>query len=302
MITIHPLSAATPHKTLGHWKAPTGTSTTQLRAIKTKAKQLSVLIATSPIPRYGARLAYIAKYVASLRYVLPQCHFNPKTLRKAERQSMHSIISKCGFSSRSPHAILFTPTWCGGGGFIHWDTIQGTGQITHFLKHWNIRHTQPSDLLRIGVAWAQWQAGVQEPIFANPSFPCEYIECRWLKSLRHALSSANASLRFLQTFIYTSDRLNDPFLMDVAIQSGAFSDKELKIVNYCRLYLHVLTVSEMFNVAWHCDSPAHPKRGTTTVVRFHQHHHHPSPTQFPSVAQTLDSVMQHRRPNRSNPR
>jgi len=79
-IEITPLSAATPQKTLGHWKAPSGTSKTQLQAIITKTKKISLLISTSPIPRYGACLAYTAKYLTSLRYVLPQCHFAPKVL------------------------------------------------------------------------------------------------------------------------------------------------------------------------------------------------------------------------------
>jgi hypothetical protein len=35
--------------------------------------------------------------------------------------------------------------------------------------------------------------------------------------------------------------------MDYAIQSGLFNEEALRLINYCQLYLHVTTVSELFN-------------------------------------------------------
>ena len=37
--------------------------------------------------------------------------------------------------------------------------------------------------------------------------------------------------------------------MEAAIQSGMFTSRDLRLLNYCRLYLHVTTVSELLNVA-----------------------------------------------------
>jgi hypothetical protein len=81
-ITINSLTADQPHKTLGHWKLPAGKLSKQLKEIQKKAKRSSMLIGTSPIPRDGAKMAYMAKYIASLQYVLPQqCTFSHKDLR-----------------------------------------------------------------------------------------------------------------------------------------------------------------------------------------------------------------------------
>jgi len=247
MIEIPSLSVLHPHKTLGHWKAPSGRSTTQLQKLQQKAKTLSILIASSPISRHGAKLAYAAKYIAALGYVLPQCHFSHLQLRKAERASISTIISKCGFSSRSPHAVIFTPTYMGGSGFVHWHTLQSTGQIMLFLKHWR-SISQTSDLLRINVAWAQWQSGMPESIFHNAQLPVPYLEARWLVSLREALGSANAKLRLDTPGIPQAERLNDFYIMALAQESQAFNSSELHILNCCRLYLHVTTASELYNV------------------------------------------------------
>ena len=81
------------------------------------------------------------------------------------------------------------------------------------------------------------------------SAPFEYLECRWIQSLRQALHNAGATIRLQQTYIPTTERTNDLFIMDLALASGAFTKSQFRILNYCRLYLHLSTVSEMFNVS-----------------------------------------------------
>jgi hypothetical protein len=189
------LSSHKPHKTLGHWMAPAGTSRTQLTAITSKSQVLSTRIATSHLSRYGAQLAYRAIYVATLRYVLPQCHFTHKVLRKAERKSMSSVIAKCGFSQKTPFALLFAPIEYGGGGFLHWDVLQSEGQILMFVKHWRTQ-TDISSTLRISIARCQWQAGTACSILSDTS-PLDYLEARWIQSLREGFRACPG--RFLLT-------------------------------------------------------------------------------------------------------
>jgi hypothetical protein len=102
-----------------------------------------------------------------------------------------------------------------GGGFIHWSTIQGEGQIQHFLKHWRTE-TDISTTLRITLAWSQWQAGTAASILANCHVPIGYIESRWLMSLREALRASNASFRLDQPFTQPPERTGDMHFMDAA--------------------------------------------------------------------------------------
>jgi hypothetical protein len=243
---VTPLSPYSPHKTLGHWKAPTGSSSTQLSVLRTKMKMISIRISTSWLSRYGARLAYHAIYVATLRYVLPQCHFPAKTLRKAEKQSLPSLYAKCGFSRKTAQALLFAPLEYGGGGFVHWDTIQGEGQILHFIKHWRT-DTVISSTLHINVAWCQWQAGISQSILTYYTEPIEYLEARWIPSFRKALHRFGATIETDNSFIPQPERHDDMYIMEVATKSQQFTEKDLHIINYCRLYLHITTISEMFD-------------------------------------------------------
>lgn len=96
------VSCSKPHKTLGHWKAPAGIARTQTTVLKDKVKLMNLQIATSSVSRYGARLAYHAIVVATLQYVLPQCHFTKAVLQKAER---HGLIKVCPAVERSAQVL-----------------------------------------------------------------------------------------------------------------------------------------------------------------------------------------------------
>ena len=206
-VQVPPLSPFSPHKTLGHWKAPSGSSFTQLSILRTKMKTISIRISTSWLSRYGARLAYHAIYVATLRYVLPQCHFTAKTLRKAEKQSLPTLYAKCGFSRKTPQALLFAPLEYGGGGFVHWDTLQGEGQILHFIKHWRT-DTYILTTLRINVAWCQWKAGTSRSILTYTE-PIQYLEAWWLPSCRDALHRFGAIIETDNSFVPKPERDDD---------------------------------------------------------------------------------------------
>lgn len=181
-VSVPFLSPKSAHKILGHWKAPADPrQSRQLQALLNKANQQSLLIATSPLTRSGAWLAYVGKYIASLRFVLPQCWFSEAQLRRAEAKSIHRIISKCGYARTMPKALLYAPLEYAGAGFRSWYELQGTGQVLHFIKHWRTK-TYESTLLRICVSWAQWQSGTSTPIFHDVSTPLPHLEW-WLASL-----------------------------------------------------------------------------------------------------------------------
>jgi len=246
-IQVTSLSLFTPHKTLGHWKSPAGQSTTQLKTLMARMKTISTRISTSWLSRYGARLAYHGIYVATLRYVLPQCHFPTQALRKAEKQSLPPLYAKCGFSRKTSQALLFAPTEYGGGGFVHWDVLQGEGQIMHFLKHWRT-DTTISTTLRIDLAWCQWQAGISTSLLIDTDpDKLRYLEARWLPSLRTSLNQFGATLIVDEDFVPRPERSDDQYIMDIAYRVPGIDATTIRIINYCRLYLHVTTVSELFD-------------------------------------------------------
>jgi hypothetical protein len=89
------------------------------------------------------------------------------------------------------------------------------------------------------------QAGIGVPILMVPSLTLPHYEQRYIASMRDFLGSIGAQLEVDQDFIPARQRVNDFYLMDLAMSSCRFTAKQLKLVNYCRLYLQVVTASDV---------------------------------------------------------
>ena len=160
---------------------------------------------------------------------------------------MPPLYAKCGFSGKTPQALLFAPLEYGGGGFVQWDVLQGEGQIIQFSKHWRT-DTEISTTLRINLAWCQWQAGTSTSILrsTDPN-TLQYLKARWLPSMHSTLHQFGAKMVVDDDFVPHPERGKDQYIMEVAMQLSQFNDKDLLIINFCQLYLHVTTISEMLD-------------------------------------------------------
>jgi hypothetical protein len=246
-IPIPPKRSNDPHKTLGHWKAPADPScTAQLSALTAKARQLATHLTLSQLSRYGSTLAYHGLYIASLKYALPQCFFADHVLDRAESKSIPTIIAQCGYNRNIALSLRYAPLSYAGCGFVRWSTLQGEGQILLFLKHWRTA-TMISDTLQVALSWSQWQAGISKPILQNTRIHLPHLECRWIRSMRGFLRKIHATIRVDRPRVIPPEREHDIYIMEYAIRSKLFSEEDIQIINYCRQYLHVTTVSELFN-------------------------------------------------------
>ena len=83
---------------------------------------------------------------------------------------------------------------------IPWKVIQGEGQLTLFIKHWQT-NTIISKMLRMALAWAQWNAGTATSILSEVEDRIPYLEARWISSLRNSLAMAKLSLTLDRTYV-----------------------------------------------------------------------------------------------------
>ena len=157
---------------------------------------------------------------------------------------MQSFVSKCGYSKSMALAIRFGPKSIGGAGFTPLWVVQTEGQIMNFLKEWRTKGFI-GDLFRIAVAWAQYSAGTSTPIFQNPKVPLPHMESRYIKSLRNNLAAIGGSLELDKVYVPPTLRENDKHIFDILLETQRFSDKELHLLNYCRLYLGVVTLADI---------------------------------------------------------
>ena len=242
--TVPSRSVYNAYKTLGCYKSPSGAQTTQFQVLREKCDLHARITATSALSRIEGWTYYFSKYLTSPGYPLPVCHFTQRQLKTIEIKSLPSLIARCGFNRNTSRNILFGPPSLNGGGFRPFSTEQGVGQLQFFVKHWS-QSSAINQLLRIAVAWAQINTGVGYSIFLNvvPTLP--HFESKWLNSMRHFLRAIQGQLRLDVPFVPEIQRVNDSFIMDHVLERGMFSKAEVRRINYCRLYLQAVTVSDI---------------------------------------------------------
>jgi hypothetical protein len=71
------------------------------------------------------------------------------------------------------------------------------------------------------------------------------MESKWLKSVQSNLQYVNGSIELDQKHIPGTKRIHDCYIMDAILASNQFSDQETQRINYCRLYLQAITLSDL---------------------------------------------------------
>jgi hypothetical protein len=70
------------------------------------------------------------------------------------------------------------------------------------------------------------------------------LEAEWLVGLRRFLHDIGGSIELDNTCIVPKQRENNDYIMDIVMATG-FTDAQIRKVNYCRMYLGVLLVSDI---------------------------------------------------------
>jgi hypothetical protein len=132
----------------------------------------------------------------------------------------------------------------GGLGLHNLATEQGISQIMTFLSQ-VYKRSELGKLLIITVNNFQLEAGISSQLLRDPTQYIPHLTEGWLVSLRNFLCSHQISLQLTKEWNFYLPRRNDLFLMDVFVRSNLYSDKEIKTLNYVRLYLQVATLSDV---------------------------------------------------------
>jgi hypothetical protein len=124
-IPITSKSILNAHKTLGHYRAPAGTSKTQLQALQSKSKLMAKQVSSTPMNSRTALIFYQTIYLKSINFVLPCSFFSPKQLQTIQSPSARAFASKCRYNRNTSTIILQGPTHMAGARFLSLHTLKG---------------------------------------------------------------------------------------------------------------------------------------------------------------------------------
>jgi hypothetical protein len=141
-----------------------------------------------------------------------------------------------------PREVVFCTNKYQGLGLKHLYDIQGTDSTRLLLQELNFSASSTSTILRILLDVIQQEAGIQAPILEE-NRPLHYIEWGWIPSIRDFLLHINAKIMNATTGLATY-RINDSMIRD-APELRQTSRKEQILINRCRIYLQVESISDI---------------------------------------------------------
>ena len=248
----------------------------QKAALQAKCDDYARVVNCSHLSRRATQVCYQAIYRLSVGYPLPVCYFTCDELDKIQKKAHRAMVSHAGFNRNTKEEVLCGPNWLGGANFFHLYDIQGHGQLKLFITSWRTPKTHSGQLLRIAVSWAQYCTGTGRSIFKDVTTPLPHLESQWLKSLRTYLKDINGWLEIGTNTVPELQREHDSFIMDAVLDPAAkFQPKEIKMVNYCRMHLRVLTVADIANAAGNrIDADMHNGEASAINTNSQWHHVH----------------------------
>ena len=238
------LSPFTAHKTLGHYKEPSGSQVEQGKQLQTLCADQVSFLWKSPLTRLEAWYFYKACFIPCVSYPLANSHFSIASLQKIQRTAMSIIVAKCGYNRHMKREVLFGPTCLGGAAFVELYDQQGIGQVTSFLRHWRTG-SKIGKLLRCLLAWTNYSVGISVSVLEDVTTPLPHLEAKWIGSLREYLRHTRAWIDVDDAGIAPIERENDDHIMDIILQSQQFTPAQIRTLNYCRVYLGALTLSDL---------------------------------------------------------
>ena len=232
------------HKTLGHYKEPAGIQKTQLQVLKRQCESLTDFLWQCPLTREEACHYYYACYLPSISYPLSLSHFQERQLNAIQKKPMMILLARCGYNRHMKREIVFGPRHLGGAQFRSLYDQQGVGQILLFLRHWRSR-TMAGKLLQCVLAWANFAAGMPQSILVDVTTSLPHVVAKWLMSLRAYLHSINAKIEVDDPGVPELEREYDSYIMDAIVSSERFTDTQVRQLNYCRLFLQAVSISDL---------------------------------------------------------
>ena len=156
---------------------------------------------------------------------------------------MAILLPRCGFNRHTHRAIIYGPRSLGGANFRHLHVEQGTQQVLYFLNLWRLSSTV-GRALRCTMAWLQLSVGVSYPVLEHPMRPLPHMESLWVASMRQFLGTTRTTIQLDNPTVPTVQREHDTYVMDYILTSNHYTPAEIRRLNYCRLFVDVVTVSD----------------------------------------------------------
>ena len=156
---------------------------------------------------------------------------------------MMVLLPKLHINRHTARSIVFGGELYGGLALPNPFITQGIDKLRLFLGHLRIQD-RTGQLIHIDMSYLQLLAGCGTLFLNQDENNFKWLETGWLQSLWSFASKYSLKFLYPTGWVPPKPRSYDMFLMDF-FQQCKLTVKDMRVLNRCRLYLQVLTVSDI---------------------------------------------------------
>ena len=235
------------HTTLGCTVAPNMNSNQQLEITKKIASYWVRHVTSSFLSPTDKLRSYHSILIPQIAYRLALSCFSYDDCDMVMKIITPTLLHASHFHRNFSRDLTYAPPQYGGLGYPHFFYILVQAKAKLFTYH--LRHQDKTGkLLKISLDHAQLQAGTSAPFYTldYPSWR-SILTPSWITHFWSLLSVCNITLSITNPWIYTLPRSNDRFLMDILLPHIPSTAIHYSL-NACRIYLQVLTISDIITL------------------------------------------------------
>jgi len=229
-------------KYLGVDQCTDGSEVPQYESLMKKVTGWNERMFRSKLSHQGNLRATLSKIYKSISYPLPVLTFTIQQCEKLGNKLFSATLPKCGITSKFPVLYRHLPRKYQGLGLPHLYLDQESRKLQELLLH-SIDKSPCWKQLHLSLEIAQLETGTCDIVYNSPHQLASLLPNTWVRSQWIFLSKHGITIQGWRQK-HPLQRRNDQPIME-AFQKAGVSIQTLRILNKCRMYLNVITVSDI---------------------------------------------------------
>jgi hypothetical protein len=232
------------NKGLGVMLCPTGDQKAEFARRLQQTRESVALIAASSLNITETYLTLKTRVLPKITYSFPITSFTVRQLKALAVLIDNAFIPKLGVSSKMKRIAMYAPLELGGANFPSIESLQDQMGIDHFVRSVQWGKELATDI-RIVLSRVQLYSGLCTPFLEDCSIKLRHMEDGWLLHLRQRLAHLNGSIWVEEAWTPKLQRVGDSSIMEALTNLPDVTTGELIAANNWRMYLRVITLSDI---------------------------------------------------------
>jgi hypothetical protein len=212
--------------------------------LKSQAMEYATRLQSSPIHKEVALWSFLLYLLPKLTFPLVAMTLSETQCSQIQSPALRALLPKLHLNRNTSRNIIHGPLVYGGLNLPHLYTLQGIGQLKFLLGHLRAQDKM-SKLILISHGYLQLVVGITENFLNVPYDVYHHWACpSWLTSVWQFASKLQLKITMVNAWLPPKPMDNDLNIMEYFI-SQKFLPKQLIRLNRCRLYLQLLSLSDM---------------------------------------------------------